>query len=127
MFAVSEIIKDIVREPRPCSLPDYSWINHVGCESGYGFPSGHATTLTGLFFFMKNYKYVRAAYMIWLIVVLFGRVYLGQHYFTDVVAGAVIGTVGCYIMYKYENAINMIAKKLFGPIIRVVGVNVGDI
>ena len=126
MFAISEIIKDIVKEPRPCSLQDYSWINHIGCESGYGFPSGHATTLTGLFFFMKNYKYVRTAYIIWLIVTLFGRIYLGQHYFTDVAAGVVIGLVGSYLLYRYEDLINGVAKKLCGPIIKVLGVNAGD-
>ncbi len=126
LFAVSEIVKDIVREPRPCSLSDYSWINHVACESGYAFPSSHATTLTGLFFFLRNFKYIRAAFIIWLVVILFGRVYLGQHYLTDVVAGAVISVIVGYLIYRYRDAVNGFANRYCGPIIKIVGVNAGN-
>jgi undecaprenyl-diphosphatase len=126
MFVIAEIVKDIVKEPRPCSLADYSWINHVTCESSYSFPSGHATTLTGLFLFLKNYKYIRTAYIIWLIVVLFGRVYLGEHYFTDVVAGAVMGIAGSYIICKYGDVVNRVANKYLGSVIRIIGVNAGN-
>ncbi len=125
LFVIGEIIKDIVKEPRPCSLAEYSWINQSGCESGFAFPSNHATTLTGLFFFMKNYKYVRVAYIIWMIIILFGRIYLGVHYLADVLAGAVISLVVGYLIYRYENSINKISMKLLGPIIKVLGVNAG--
>ncbi len=117
LLLIGETLKDIVREPRPCARGDLAWVSQVACESSYSFPSNHATVLGGLWIFMKNYKYVRAGYIIWLVVVLFGRVYLGQHYFTDVIAGTAISIAGCYIMYKYENAINRIVGKVLARVL----------
>ena len=57
-FIVSDIIKNIIRMPRPCHVSSLNWINTVGCENSFSFPSNHATVLTGLGFFLKNYKYL---------------------------------------------------------------------
>jgi undecaprenyl-diphosphatase len=125
LYGIGEIIKLIVMEPRPCANPDFSWINQVGCESGYSFPSNHATVLTGLFIFFNNYKYVRAAYIIWVIIVLFGRIYLGQHYMTDVIVGAIISIAFCYMMHKYRKRIDLISKKIlvvFSPVTGLIGI-----
>ena len=111
LFIIANVLKDIFMEPRPCSLPDLSWINHVACESGYSFPSDHAVTLTGLAFFAKGYKYLRIAYIVWLLAILFGRVYLGQHYLTDVVAGAIISIIVAYVIYKYRDRVNSFLNK----------------
>jgi undecaprenyl-diphosphatase len=116
LFAIGEVIKDIVKEPRPCASGEMAWLSQVACDPTYSFPSNHATVLTGLFIFLKNYKYVRAAYIIWVLIILFGRVYLGQHYFTDVVAGAAISIVVCYITYRYERVINRIAGAVLGKL-----------
>ena len=74
LFIIGEIIKYIVKEPRPCNVPDLSWINNIGCESSYSFPSNHATVLTGVGLFTSSYKYLRAFYIIWLFLILFGRI-----------------------------------------------------
>ncbi|MDE1823119.1 MAG: phosphatase PAP2 family protein [Candidatus Micrarchaeota archaeon] len=110
LYVLTDIIKFIVKEPRPCLNPDLSWINVVGCEGSYSFPSNHATTLTGLYFFVNNYKYVRILYIVWLIVILFGRVYLGAHYLTDVIAGVTIGLIAGYALYSIRKRINDIAR-----------------
>ncbi len=110
-YILSEVIKYIVREPRPCTESSLAWINQTVCESGFSFPSSHASALVGLTFFLKNYKYVRAAYIVWVLVTLFGRVYLGQHYFTDVVSGAALSIAVCYVMYRYRAAINSAGKQ----------------
>lgn len=113
LFAISEAIKHMVAEPRPCTQPSLSWINVVGsCESSYGFPSSHATTLTGLVFFMSKYRILQALYVIWLILVLFGRVYLGQHYFTDVVAGMVTSLVAAYLIWWRREALNRMLRPI---------------
>lgn len=52
LFILGEVLKLIFAEPRPCDVAGLSWINQVGCESGYSFPSNHATVLTGLFMFL---------------------------------------------------------------------------
>lgn len=114
LYIIGEVIKFIVKEPRPCSVPSLSWINNIGCESNYSFPSNHATVLTGLSLFTLPYKYVRALYIVWLLLVLFGRVYLGLHYLTDVIAGAAISLIVVWPVYKfYSKKINSILAKLF--------------
>ena len=50
-YVVSDAIKLITKEPRPCNVTELSWINNVACESSYSFPSNHASVLTGLTFF----------------------------------------------------------------------------
>lgn len=106
LYIIGDIIKNIVMEPRPCSLPQLSWINHVGCEAGFSFPSNHAMTLTGPILFVKGYRYLRWLYFVWLALILFGRVYLGQHYLTDVIGGIVLSLVFGYALYRYRERIN---------------------
>lgn len=110
LYVLTDIIKFIVKEPRPCLNPDLSWINVVGCEGSYSFPSNHATTLTGLYLFVNNYKYIRTLYIAWLAVILFGRVYLGAHYLTDVIAGVAIGLIVGYAIYSNRERINRMVR-----------------
>ncbi len=117
-FIVSDAIKMIVREPRPCSVSELSWINQVGCEASFSFPSNHATVLTGLYAFVGKYKYVRIAYIVWLLLVLFGRVYLGVHSLTDVIAGVLISVFLAYFVYKYRNKINGALLGIFCRVLR---------
>ncbi len=118
LLVIAEILKDIFMEPRPCTVSSLSWINHVGCESGFSFPSNHATVLTGLFVFMKQYRRLQALYVIWMLVTLFGRVYLGQHYFTDVVAGAVLSIVIGAIIYMKRQSINKTLGGIFFSVVK---------
>ncbi len=117
-FIISDAIKMIVREPRPCSLAELSWINHVGCEASFSFPSNHAAVLTGLYAFIGKYKYIRIAYIAWLLLVLFGRVYLGVHYLTDVIAGVLLSVFLAYFVYRYRNRINSILLGIFCKVLK---------
>ncbi|MEM3273078.1 MAG: hypothetical protein QXD58_02030, partial [Candidatus Micrarchaeaceae archaeon] len=33
LYIISYAIKIVVAEPRPCNVPELSWINHISCES----------------------------------------------------------------------------------------------
>jgi undecaprenyl-diphosphatase len=116
-YVINDTLKYIVREPRPCNTPALSWINTVSCETNYSFPSSHAAVLTGLPAFMGKFRYVRIAYLIWLALILFGRVYLGEHYLTDVIAGMLLSIAMTYIMYKYRSEINNFIGKIIKKVV----------
>ena len=50
LYVVSDAIKIITKEPRPCNVPyltDVLHINYISCQSSFSFPSNHAGVLTG--------------------------------------------------------------------------------
>jgi membrane-associated phospholipid phosphatase len=93
-LAFPEIIKRLVARPRP-----ELWETLVHA-SGYSFPSGHAVAsatfypLLGWDVFRGRRTASRAAFAagaLFAIYVGFGRLYLGVHWPTDVLAGWVLG------------------------------------
>ena len=94
---VNQIVKHIVRRPRPSVL-------RLVDESGYSFPSGHSMVSVALYGIIVYtiYKNVKNKYVKWISIVLlsllvlfigFSRIYVGVHYFTDVVGGFTLGLV----------------------------------
>ncbi len=119
-FIISDTLKMIVREPRPCNTSEVLSTLNIGkmaCESSYSFPSNHATVLTGLTMFIGKYKYIRAAYIVWLVIILFGRIYLLAHYLTDVIAGVAISLAIGYLFYRYRGRINAFANRVVKAIV----------
>ena len=109
LYVVSDVLKMLIAQPRPCAgLP--------GCEAGYGMPSNHAGTLTGPYVFLIGYKYLRWMYPLWLVFVLYGRLYLNQHTPAQVLAGIVISLALAYVIYRYREKINRIAMSILSRI-----------
>ncbi|MBI2351229.1 MAG: phosphatase PAP2 family protein [Deltaproteobacteria bacterium] len=84
-------VKKLVARPRPCQV--LQEVNKVvGCGSTFSLPSNHAvnTASVGIFF---QLLYPKTGWIIWPVVILigFGRVYVGAHYVTDIVAGWLLG------------------------------------
>lgn len=59
------------------------------------FPSAHAASafaiLPFLYLFYKEFKTLNWIWIVFSLLMLFSRIYLGMHYLTDIVTGAVIG------------------------------------
>ena len=100
------ILKNIFARPRPDKT--YSLIN----ESGYSFPSGHSTNnmaFYGLIIYLiytnvKNKIFRNLCCCILAIVPIiigFSRIYLGVHYFSDVIAGFCLGLICVCIFLSY--------------------------
>jgi undecaprenyl-diphosphatase len=86
-------LKELVQRARP--------LNEVVSETGFAFPSGHATIAViffGLLIYlafkekskMKTVISLISAFMI--VLISFTRLYLNVHWFTDVLAGLALGT-----------------------------------
>lgn len=88
-------IKAAVSRPRPFqAIP--SVVPLVEHTAGSSFPSGHAaTSFAGAIVLAWLLPRLRAALIVLAALVAFSRVYVGVHYPSDVLAGAVIGaTIG---------------------------------
>ena len=87
----SSVVKYWLERSRPCfTLHNVHLL--VSCGSGYSFPSSHAVNnfaaaLILTFFFPK----AKWWFFGFAAVVAFSRVYIGVHYPTDIIGGAVIG------------------------------------
>lgn len=99
----SSFIKFLFERIRPCHvLPDVDLL--VGCGSGYSFPSSHAVNnFAGAFvlsFFLPKAKW---GLFVFASVVAFSRVYVGVHYPSDVIGGAILGIAcGLIIIALYN-------------------------
>ena len=105
------VFKHIVQRPRPCNDPVFfSSVRMIlkDCAGGYSFVSNHAANNFGLaaFVFFSVGKYFgKWFYMIWLwpIAVSYGQVYVGVHYPSDVIAGAMLGLLVGFLTSRFFN------------------------
>ncbi len=89
----SSLLKFMIQRPRPCHVLSNIHLL-VGCGSGYSFPSSHAVNNFAaaivLAYFIPKWSW---AFLSFAALIAFSRVYVGVHYPSDVVGGAVLGIV----------------------------------
>ncbi|MEO6720173.1 MAG: phosphatase PAP2 family protein [Ferruginibacter sp.] len=107
----SHLIKPFVNRARPCYdvlLADQIRLLMGYCSSSRGFPSSHATNHFGIAIFiyrtMKPY-FGKWCYLffLWAASISYGQLYIGVHYPSDVIVGALLGTVIGYITSSLLN------------------------
>lgn len=107
IIALNQLFKVIVKRIRPLSTG-------LLIEKGYSFPSGHAMVacaffgfLTYLFLEEKKTNKTKALLLIFSMLLIgmisFSRLYLGVHYFSDVIAGFFFS---CFYLYLFIKAYN---------------------
>ncbi|MEQ8908566.1 MAG: phosphatase PAP2 family protein [Vicingaceae bacterium] len=108
-----KVFKEGFERFRPCHNLDLKEIVHLvnnKCGGKYGFVSSHASnsfslaTLLGLLLQRKTSKWALILLWFWAAVVSYSRIYLGVHYPSDVMGGALLGVLiggGVYLGVKY--------------------------
>lgn len=89
---LNQVLKVIIQRPRPEVM---TFIH----ESNYSFPSGHAMAVTCLYgmliyyFYHSNFKYRKLLIAISVVIITLvslSRIYLGVHYFSDIIGGILL-------------------------------------
>ena len=94
----SSVLKFIIDRPRPChELTTVHLL--VGCGSGYSFPSSHAVNSFAaamvLSYFLPRWT---SAFFCYASIIAFSRIYVGVHYPSDVLAGAIVGLIVGFVV-----------------------------
>lgn len=114
-MCVNNTVKNLVKRPRPFASGGVTPAR-AHTATGYSFPSGHTQTIATwssafAMYFKKAWVSVLAG--VGIVAVAFSRLFLGVHYPSDVIVGAVLGAViavGLSIVYDRTKNIH----KLYG-------------
>lgn len=94
-------LKILTNDPRPCAAHEN--IRAVeGCESSGSFPSAHAALTFAYFVILSGeFKGRKKPFFAAAAAISVSRLYLGQHYPLDIIAGALIGYSAGYAVNKF--------------------------
>lgn len=105
------LIKNIVLRPRPFLAMDNLNVL-VTFPSSFSFPSGHTTSSFAAAYVITKRMGKRGAW-IYIVAVLIAssRIYVGVHYPSDIIAGALIGTIGSMYAYRFRTRFITFSKE----------------
>lgn len=105
IVVINQVLKNIIQRPRPV-------YEHLIQESGFSFPSGHAMAAFGFYGFLifliqisnlskKTKRILTITLSILIFVIGLTRIYLGVHYFTDVLCGFIVSAIYLIVFTNY--------------------------
>ena len=108
------LFKNIFERLRPCHEPDLLNKLHLvkDCGGSFGFVSSHASNSAAIatFFILllgKRFKWIIPIMVIYTLLIMYSRVYLGVHYPMDVFFGAILGMAvgfGTSFLFRLTNS-----------------------
>jgi undecaprenyl-diphosphatase len=107
-LASVHLFKNVFLRLRPCHEPGLQELVHLvngRCGGSYGFVSSHAANTFGFatlmtLIFRKQFKWLGWTFFAWAACVSYSRIYLGVHYPGDIIAGAMLGMLLGWIVWK---------------------------
>lgn len=111
------VLKNIIKRVRPYyTYSEFvTFMNYYkySLPSGYSFPSGHTfcafTSAISITLYKKKLGFIMISFAF---LVGFSRIFIGAHYFSDVLAGAIFGTLLGILHYLSVKAINKKRKEV---------------
>jgi undecaprenyl-diphosphatase len=112
-FLATFVFKEMIARYRPSHNQNFGHLlNFYEFKPGelykggqYGFVSGHATNsfVIAMMFIQRlrsSFKWVAPVLLTWAVIVCYSRMYLGVHYLSDIIGGAMLGTFIALIFYR---------------------------
>ncbi len=107
-------LKKLFARPRPCEttelLPYFP--NLIHCSAAFSFPSSHAANHFSIAVFLglsqlPNSKRLLPMLLVWATAICFAQLYVGVHYPSDLIAGALLGSLIAVLVYlPFQKFIN---------------------
>ncbi|MCB0540938.1 MAG: phosphatase PAP2 family protein, partial [Bacteroidetes bacterium] len=105
----SHLLKPYFNRIRPCDLEPFAWhINLVltKCSGAFSFPSSHAANHFALgsflaLVFYKKLKWLSYLLLFWASLICFAQIYVGVHFPSDVLGGAVLGGLIALVAFVF--------------------------
>jgi len=115
LWLFNEILKQIFRRPRPLEL-------RLVHASGYSLPSGHSMVFMGLsalviYYILRNIHnrkvsvFISCLIFIYAVLVGLSRVYVGVHYFSDVLTGWTVGMLWALSSISLYKKLEFVKKR----------------
>jgi len=108
------LFKDVFQRYRPChnlDIKNYVHLYKGKCGGLYGFISSHAANASALALYfwltlsptLLRKQWIAFSLILYVLLIMYSRVYLGQHYPFDVVMGSVFGLLCawlCFLLFR---------------------------
>lgn len=109
--------KQLVKRERPYVSLQNVHVSHLESGGSYSFPSGHSTfafAIATAISLRYPKPLVIASVYTWAGLVAYGRVYLGLHYPSDVLGGALVGSASALALKLFSKQFDQLDRKIFG-------------
>lgn len=154
-MSVNGLMKDLICRPRPFLNEAFGDLRYVkvkgvlvnteSLSASWSFPSGHSQTAGSVYGSLMNgrRRWVKVVCTAIILLVMASRVYLGVHYPTDTIVGAVLGLLFawvCGVLFRrfYQNRLLLMAAAVLlsgvmllvspsGDSVKTLGMGVGAV